>query len=261
MKKFIPFLALVALLIVSCDKNDEGNGNVYIVKGGNIEKSENVTRIMAVIAGSPVEWAKAEQSTEGGIYTLPGRVQSGIIVETPFINGSFELRLPATLPSGMLVSVADEKKQNVSISNPSAKWTFIDFVAEIPNVNFFSKLSSDDSHLQSDGIATKSVKYVYVDRPVTLSGVATWTDYVQLPVPILGIITYEVEVRNTYNNLVLKAGWNKICREEGDVDISGEVWKSHNEFSMKDINDCKWNLGFVPQRGEGSELPDRWRPD
>jgi|GEM_PF-6388041 len=251
MKKFISFLALAALLVASCDKNDEGNNNVYIVKGDNIEKSENVTRIMAVIAGSPVEWGKAEQST-----TLPGRVQSGIIVETPFINGSFELHLPAKLPSGMLVSVADEKKQDVSISNPSAKWTFIDFVVEIPNVNYFSKLSFDNSHLQSDEIVTKSVKYVYVDRSVTLSGVATWTDYLQL----LPLSTHKIEVRDTYNNLVLKAGWNKIC-QEGDIDLSGEVGKLHNEFSMKDINDCKWNLGFVPQRGEGSELPDWWRPN
>lgn len=239
MGKIISFLTLFAMLMVSCNENSERNDNVYIVKGDNIEGSGNITRIMAVIAGS--------------------LVKSGIIAEAPFTNGGFELHLPSVLSSDLLVPLDDEKMKGVSMNTLSAKWGFLDFVVELPEVNYFPSILFDNSHLQTDGIAYKSVKYVYVDHAVTLSGVSIWTENIQLPLPGLGISVYEVEVRNTYDNLVLTAGWNKVC-VEGHVDISGDLWKMYNEYSMKSTSECKWNLGFIPQTGE-IELPNRWLPD
>jgi len=209
-------IACFALLTVfiSCEKN---NNNDIIIRVNHLAGSENATRIIAqLVVGRP-----------------------DVIAEAPFENGGFELRIPHKLSVGLLVPVTNKTTQGVSISATSASWAFLDFVVEFKNM-FRTTLSLDDSHLQNDGIVTKKVVYVYTDRPVTLSGMATWTEEnVQF-----GMSFYEVEYNNTYSNLALVSGWNKVCLETS-VDLSDEPLKLYHTYSTKDMSDCKWNM-FVP---------------
>ena len=212
-------IASFTLLAVffSCEKNDN---NDFIIKGDNIEGSENAIRVIAQLkVGRP-----------------------DVIFEAPFENGGFELRIPHKLSVDLLVPVTNKTTQGVSISSTSASWAFLDFIVEFKNM-FQSPFLHNNSHLhlQDYVIATKEVAYVYVDRSVKLSGMAIWIEEnVQL-----GMSFYDVEYSNKYNNLTLVSGWNKVCLETS-VDLSDNLLKVYNVYSTEDTNDCKWNILFVP---------------
>ena len=237
-------ICVAILLLVACnDENGDKLSSAYIIEFDNIEVKGsyegygNVSNVLAIIAGS-----KAEYFPEHSLDKFPAWVQTGVIAEASFENNSFELHLPSVLSTNLLVSVSEEKMQDVLISDPSAKWIFLDFVIEFTNINYFFLLSLDNSHLQDNDIANKIIQYVYVDRPVILSGVATWTETIQAtPVDY-----YISEVHNIYNNLVLTTGWNKMCIERS-VNISEYPRKIYNKYSMRNTDDCKWNV-FIYSR-------------
>ena len=243
------------LFVASCDKNDNDD---YIIQGKNIEGSENITSIMAVIERITQEQPTSEYSfpperpvleLEPGMYVLekPQLEIPDVIAEASFENGGFELRLPSVLSADLLTPVADEKIQGVMISTPSANWGFLNFALRWIGRNIHYRISFNDSHLQTDGIATKSAVYIYADRPVKLSGVATWTENSAL----LGMFTISV----TYSNLALTAGWNKVCLEQS-IDLDSKMLQSI--YSNKNMSDCKWNLWHITFQRENNP---GWRPE
>ena len=175
-------ICVAVLLVVGCNEENGGDpSSVYIVEIDNIEVKGsyegygNISNVLAIIADS-----KAGYFPEHSLEKSPMWVQTGVIAETSCENNGFELRLPSVLSTDLLVSVSGEKMQDVLISAPSAKWIFLDFAIEFTNSSYFFPLSLDNSHLQDNYIANKIIQYVYVNRPVTLSGVATWTEKIQL---------------------------------------------------------------------------------
>jgi len=223
MKKMISFLTLAVLLMQACNKNSNDEVAEYIIEANNIEGAEN---LISIIARTVME----------------NRIGT-IIAVAFFENSGFTLRLPSILPDKLLVPAADKTTQGVFISDPLANWAFLNFsINTVDNSNLpFYSILHDDSHIQSDGIASKKVVYVYADRHVTLSGETSWI-YNTLPIDWFGVPTsQQFEFIDTYDHLALSAGWNKICLEE-TVNQTVKPFTLYRTYSMKNTNDCRWNL-------------------
>jgi hypothetical protein len=227
MKKLIPIFLFAALLAVSCDKADN-TPQEYTIKIDGVEVPAN-----AVVAA------------HAGNYT---------VVESPVMNGGFELILPSTLPESSLfpVSEADVTKGAVA-SDSAAKLAFLNL--EITPTGW---IDFDDSHLHENIGVTKQAVFIYADRPVKLSGVAAWTS-----LEVIGVYPTaapeEVEYTAVYHDLSLNAGWNRVCG--ASQIISTEPLKVQNTFSNKSLDDCKWNI-YVFAPGTYNPLPtDRWEPE
>ena len=210
------------VMFASCTKNsnDFSNSDVNIIKVENIEGFENVAEIKAHVAET--QWSKY------------------CVAEASIKNNGFELYLPSVLSDNYLIPVVNETMQGVSISAPSAKWAFLGFEVESTNKSLYHILVLDNSLNQPDGTATKEVVYVYANRPVELSGNATWKQQ-QPPWSSLWL-PYETEISVTYKNLTLVAGLNMICMEKSFETISDDLRKVYYTYSNKKTSDCKWRL-------------------
>ncbi len=209
MKRIIPVLLFAALTAASCEQ--KGGNEEYVIKGSGIDAGESITTIMAT-------------------------VMDDVIAQAPIANGGFELTLPATLPENALFALAtDERTSGASASNPLARLAFMNLELNMQ----VAMISFDDSHL-NDGLSrSKQALFIYADRPVTLSGESTWTSTQQIGV---AFSPEQVEYTNIFDDLVLKAGWNRVCFQS--YIESSYPWKVRNTFSNNSLNDCKWNLFF-----------------
>ena len=207
MKRIILSLLFVALIAASCEQN-RGNEE-FVIKGSGIGAGESITTIMATVMGD-------------------------VIAQAPFADGGFELTLPVTLPENALFALAtDERTSGASASNPLARLAFLNLELDRQG----STISFDDSHLH-DGLSRhKQALFIYATHPVKLSGESTWTETRQIGV---AFSPWQVEYTNVFDDLVLKAGWNRVCFES--YIESSDPWKVRNTFSNNSLNDCKWNV-------------------
>ena len=212
----------VTVIFASCTNNSDvfSNIDVNFIKADNIEGFENVARIEAFVAET--QWSKH------------------IIAEVSLKNNGFELCLPSMLTVDWLIPVVNENMKGVSVSEPSAKWSFLSLEVESTNKSLYHILLLDNSYNQPNGIATKEVVYVYADRPVKLSGNVTRKDqqpeYSSLRLP------YETEISSTYENLILSSGWNIVCMERSFEYIREDFRRVYYTYSNKNTSECKWRL-------------------
>jgi len=222
----IPAL-ICGMVFTGCGTQDSDPKGLSI-KADNIEGFEHVAQIDAYIVQREL-WGDPT-----------------IIAEASFVNNGFELDLPSELPVTSLVPVAGEHAQNISISDPSAKWAFLGIDVKSNDDALYLILTNDNAHNQADNQETKDVIYIYVDCPVSLSGEVTEMES-QLPWSSLHL-SFETERTTTYSNLSLEAGWNIVCREVTNDFTSDELLKRHFTYSNKNTSDCKWHIIVHPRQ-------------
>ncbi len=231
MKRTILGLLFTVLIAASCERN--GGNEEYVIEGTGIEAPNSMSTIKATIANH------------------------GTVAESPFVNGGFELTLPASLPESALFQVSTkETTKGASASDPAARLAFLNFEVDLQTAS----ISFDDSHLH-DGLSggTKQAAYIYADRPVKLSGESETIETFQ-PRPSVVPATQNVEHTFVYSDLTLKAGWNMIC-EEMYIE-SSEPLVLRTTFSHKSLSDCRWNIFYleIDYDDHGNPVFERWRP-
>ena len=222
----IPAL-ICGMVFTGCGTQGGSDPKGLSIKVDNIEGIEHVAQINAYIVQRELWWDPT------------------LIAEASFVNNGFELHLPPKIPVTSLFPVAGEHAQNISISAPSAKWAFLEIDIKSNDNALYLFLTNDNAHNQPDNKATKDVIYIYVDRPVRLSGEVTEMES-QPPWSSL-YLPYETERTTTYSNLSLETGWNIVCREVTNDFTSDELKKRHFTYSNKNTSDCKWNLIVHPR--------------
>jgi hypothetical protein len=234
MKRF-PILIFAALCAVACVKPgaQKPTGEPYVI------------RVSGITAPAAAKNVKA--SVEG----------YGTVAEAPVRDGGFELALPTTLPEKALFTVAeDERTKGATASDGQARLAFLTLELE----GSVASISLDDSHLAQGALAITSRKalFIYADRPVTLTGESRWEQVAKSPLPDdddqsgeggEGGQTDEgedhpehrVEYTNSWVEITLAAGWNRVC-SEGSVVLGADRYRITNTISHKPLDDCRWNV-------------------
>jgi hypothetical protein len=187
MKKIMYFLAILPLVFVSCNKDDE-NSNSSPITDGKISGSlkligENTYEVPDVDVTNEIDEIKAfaySKSQEKNI----------LLASAPVVNGQFSLQLPVPSAECLYIPFAEGIPEGFSVSNVSFQSTievvFRGYKAGIEVGNISNRTTSENTYRE----------FVYADRDVTISGKET---------EIVGTTTY-VDV---YDQKITK-GWNFV---------------------------------------------------
>jgi hypothetical protein len=203
--KFLMFLAIASVAFVSCEKDEENGGGNGLVPGG----------VIAVTVENGADYNAKIDSVHAGLEWDFGNDNYGydIFAKTKYNNGNFSITLPETVDAKYLRSIDEDLPSSVTVSDKTANGATFDSFDAIKdgrnvgyfvktNVNINAEMSIEERlSLYANGIY--SVVYMYVDKPVTVTGSYTDDDYfddenIEVPVNI---------------NVSLQKGWIRSLRK------------------------------------------------
>lgn len=223
MKKFFPIFALLALALVSCDKDDSifsGGHEEHIIEIANyteygtdalpkcwlFDHSQVVKKSSEFGPYIVVKRAGVDPYDGQTIWYYPdGKWTKAIYLKDSEKVGdnSFKIFLPGKIDKKSLAKIAGEPE--ITSTNTNAKWSWLSISMHIPSETSDDRYAdvylTDNPDPANDEGEYSYASFVYCDSDTAVSG-----EYTRL-VLVNSKSTYRTTV---YENVTLKKGWNIV---------------------------------------------------